>query len=173
MFGWYVIQVQSGRELAVAADIRQRVEVDTLRDCFAPRWQTQQKRRGEWRYVERNLIPGYVIAVTSDPQDLEGRLKDVPGFTKMLRSGGVLRPLAPDEVSWFNSFARTEYRVIPMSTGIKEGDHVIITDGPLKLHQTEIKRIDRRRSTAYVEISILGRKKTVPVGLKILVKREG
>lgn len=62
--GWYVVQVQSGREEQVRRVIeRACAEVDVVSDsderlldeCFCPRYQTQTKVRGEWCYVERNF----------------------------------------------------------------------------------------------------------------------
>ena len=171
MSGWYVVQVQSGREDAMVAQIRQFVDERALEACFAPRWETQRKIHGQWKTVVRNLIPGYVMAVANDPVRLEQGLRRVPGFTKLLRSGEVLAPLSEDEVAWFETFMQREDHTVPLSTAVKEGDQVIITDGPLKLHQSKIVRIDRRKSTAYVQISILGRTKEVPVGLRVLAKK--
>ena len=57
MDGWYVIQVQSGKEVAMAAEIAQRLGREVVSECFAPRWQAQVKVRGEWKRVQRNLIP--------------------------------------------------------------------------------------------------------------------
>ncbi len=173
MTGWYVIQVQTGCEETVAANIRQVASDGVVKECFTPRWQTQQKLRGEWRYVVRNLIPGYVIAVSDAPEKLASSLQLVPGLRKILKSGEKIVPLAADEVEWFNRFTQRGERIVPMSSAIKEGDEVIITDGPLREQCTKITRLDRRRSTAYIEISILGRTKEVPVGLKVVAKRGG
>lgn len=169
--GWYVIQVPSGKELAIASDISQLAEADVLEECFVPRWETQRKFKGQWRSVVHSLIPGYVIAISSQPEKLQEVLRQISGFTKLLKSGGVVSPLNEEEVAWFQRFTQHEGRIMPLSTGVKVGDQVIVTDGPLKLYQSQIVRVDRRRSTAYVRISILGRTKEVPLGLAVLAKK--
>ena len=44
-------------------------------------------------------------------------------------------------------------------------------EGPLKDRWFQVKRIDRRRATAYVEMDFLGRKKEVPIGLMVIAKQ--
>lgn len=193
MTPWYVVQVRAGQEAHAIALIERRAreaerlegeamlrETDGVSDraagalvkeCFAPRYRTQQKVRGLWRSVERPLIPGYVIVVTDAPERLIKLLRGIPMFTKLLRNEARFIPLDRNEVAWFEAFTREHDRTVPLSTAIKEGDEVTITDGPLQQHAATITRIDRRRSMAYVQISFLGRTKEVPVGLKVVAKR--
>lgn len=52
-----------------------------------------------------------------------------------------------------------------------EGDEIVILNGPLMNQTGLIKKIDRHKRLAYLEIEILGRTKTVKVGLEIVQKR--
>ena len=180
MTPWYVVQVRAGQEARAMTLIEQRAkeaesleeaESPLVRECFAPRYRTQQKMRGMWRSVERPLIPGYVIVVTGHPDKLIKLLRGIPMFTRLLRNEVKFIPLDRNEVAWFEAFTHEHDRTVPMSTAVKEGDTVTITDGPLQQHPAMITRIDRRRSMAYVQISFLGRTKEVPVGLKVVAKR--
>ena len=170
---WYVVQVSAGREELVLSFMRQFVVSGVLKDCFVPKYRTQQKIHSVWHEVERSLIPGYVIAVSAQPAKLESELRGVPAFTRLLRNEEGFMPLAKDEAAWFEAFAGGRDHVVAMSSAVKEGDSVTITDGPLREHAACITRIDRRRSTAYVEIRFLGRVKEIPVGLRIVAKRSG
>lgn len=69
-----------------------------------------------------------------------------------------------------NTFAGNDRRVIEMSEGIVEGDKVIVLRGPLRGHEAEIKRIDRHRRMAELGVSMLGRMKTIRLGLEIISK---
>ena len=62
-------------------------------------------------------------------------------------------------------------RVVGMSTGVIEGDKVLVLNGPLMNHEGLIRKIDRHKRMAYLEIEILGRMKTVKIGLEIVAKR--
>ena len=76
-------------------------------------------------------------------------------------------------MGWIGRHALGPDRVIPLSRAVKEGDEVVVVEGPLKDRWFQVKRIDRRRSTAYVEIDFLGRKKEVPVGLMVVARQSG
>lgn len=173
MAEWYVIQVRGGREDVVAAAVRQLGRAGTIEECFSPKWRTQRKVRGAWEDVERLLLPGYVIAATDFPLELDVVLRRVSEFTRILQNETGFIPLDRDEVGWIGRHALGPDRVIPLSRAVKEGDEVVVVEGPLKDRWFQVKRIDRRRSTAYVEIDFLGRKKEVPVGLMVVARQSG
>lgn len=168
---WYVVQVKGGREAATVAALRQVAGEGVLEECFSPRWRTQRKVRGAWESVERLLLPGYVIAVTDFPLELDDALRRIPGFARLLRNEQGFASLDRDEVAWIGRHALGADRVIPLSKAVKAGDEVVVVEGPLKDRWFKVARIDRRRATAYVEIDFLGRKKEVPIGLMIVAKQ--
>ena len=57
-----------------------------------------------------------------------------------------------------------------MSTGVIEGDRVIVTDGPLVGREALISKIDRHKRLAYLDMRMFGRIKTIKVGLEIVRK---
>ena len=58
-----------------------------------------------------------------------------------------------------------------MSEGVIEGDRVIVLNGPLMNHEGRISKIDRHRRIAYLDMPMMGRTKTIKVGLEIVSKR--
>lgn len=168
---WYVIQVRAGKDDVVLDVISQKAGVDELEKCFSPKYETQEKAHGQWRYVQRRLTPGYLVAISAAPQKLDRTLREMPEFARLLRDEKGFIPLAPDEVDWISKFTDAGKRVAPMSTAVKEGDQVIVLEGPLFGNAFNITRIDRRRSVAYVQVKFLGRTKEVPLGLQIIAKR--
>lgn len=56
----------------------------------------------------------------------------------------------------------------PVIPGLKDGDQVVVTAGPLLGHEGLIKTINRRKSTAYLELDLCGRRVTTRVGLAVL-----
>lgn len=172
MAHWYVIQVMNGQENVLVNYVNQLVSPAAYDEVFVPRWETQAKVKGEWRYVQRNLMPGYLIAVTKEPEELQAQLRQVPAMAKLLKQGEAIAPLARDEVAWIQKFTQKGKRVVPMSQAVKVGDSIIVTAGPLREVKSKIARIDRHRSTAYIELTLLGRTKEVPVGLRVVAKAE-
>ena len=175
---WYVIQVKTLYEEQIASRILQesaladaqqdREDNPLLEECFSPRFVTQRKRMGQWRDVERPLIPGYVIAVTSDPAELARRLHRVPHLTRILTSGETYTPLNAAERVWLDEQTHAGDRVVPMSFGYKEGDKVVVTEGPLVGREWQITRISRSKSLAHLQLHVGGITFKATVGFGLL-----
>lgn len=166
----YAIQVASGQETKVEELIRRFIDECVIGEIFVPRFEAMRRWKGEWYKHTERLTPGYLYVETSDVEKLSLQLRRVPTFTKLLGNNEVFIPLNGDEVAWLNAFAGDERRVVEMSEGIMEGSKVIVLRGPLMGHEAEIKRIDRHRRTAELEIHMLGRVKTIRLGLEIVSK---
>jgi transcriptional antiterminator NusG len=157
---WYVIQVQAGRE-AKACDVVRRAwqnatkddaDNNVLQECFSPTYEFRRKEHGEWVQKESLLLPGYVIAVTTDPWSLARALWSTPEFTKLLTMGKTFVPLSKDDKSWIERWTQQGDRSIPISFAYKKGDTIVVTEGPLVGLGGMITRVNRRRRVAHVEI---------------------
>ena len=80
-------------------------------------------------------------------------------------------PLFDDEKTLISAFVGGEDYVLKMSEGIIEGDQIRILKGPLQGYEALVKKIDRHKRIAFIDLEILGRVKTVKVGLEIVQKR--
>lgn len=169
---WYVIQVMKGREDNMASLIGRVVPKALLQEVFSPKYETEIKVRGRWIPVQKTLLPGYLIAITNDPEGLEAMLSDMPEFARLLAQGNEFAPLAPAEVEVIGAFTAPGKRVVPMSIGVKDGDRVVITAGPLVGHEAMVKEIWRRKSIAVLEVNMCGRVVTTRVGLGVLSKEK-
>ena len=90
-------------------------------------------------------------------------------FARVLSQDGQFVPLAKEETQLIGSFThRGGDRVVPMSEALKDGDQVVVTAGPLLGHEGLIKTINRRKSTAFLELNLCGRRVTTRVGLAVL-----
>lgn len=165
---WYVIQVLKGREQAMG-ELISRVAADGLLDeCFSPRFATERKVQGRFEPCERDLFPGYLIAITKNPAELERTLLGLPEFARVLSQGDAFVPLAREEVELIEAFTRRGERVMPMSQAVKDGDGVVVTEGPLVGLEARISRIDRKRSVAYLEFDLCGHTVGARMGLAVL-----
>ena len=175
--GWYVIQVETGRERAACEAILRacdsvsehgRARGALLQECFSPRYRTQFKLHGEWHDEERLLLPGYVVAVTADPWELARILHGVSGLTKILTMGETFVPLSDDDRNWIERWTAKGDRVIPMSIAYKEGDKIVVAEGPLKGHEAMITQVKRRQNLAKLEIHVGQMTIRTTVGLAVL-----
>ncbi|RVU96710.1 antiterminator LoaP [Coriobacteriales bacterium OH1046] len=167
----YVIQVMGGQEEHTKALVL-KLLADVASDCYTPAYECARKVGGVWRRVSRTLFPGYVFVETSDPAGLRDRLGEIPAFARLLgASDESFLALTDDEVAWLNAFANVETHVVEMSEGVIEGDRILVTKGPLKGHEGLIRKVDRHKRLAELEIGMFGREKRVRIGLEIVRKR--
>ena len=152
---WYVVQTVAGREFAVCRLIESLVEDDVLQECFVPRYEVQKQFRGQWRTCTATLFPGYLIVVTDRVDELESQLRRVPAFAWVLSNDGGFVPLERDEVAWIDAFTEKGHRTV----------------GPLVGREGWIRKINRRKRTAYLEIDMFGRTIQTKIGLGIVRKR--
>ena len=162
---WYVVQTVAGRECAVCRLIESLVEDDVLQECFVPRYEVQKQFRGQWRTCTATLFPGYLIVVTDRVDELESQLRRVPAFAWVLSNDGGFVPLERD------AFTEKGHRTVGVSEGVIEGDRIIVLKGPLVGREGWIRKINRRKRTAYLEIDMFGRTIQTKIGLGIVRKR--
>lgn len=147
------------------------IDPGLMGECFVPRCEVMKKFRGQWIKRAEILIPGYVFVQTKDPDKLKPALRSVPRFTRLLGNDDMFTPLDDREMAFVQAFTSPGARTVAMSTGIIEGDEVVILNGPLVGHSGMIRKIDRHKRLAYLEMEILGRRKAVKLGLEIVTKR--
>lgn len=175
MVPWYAVQVFTGQEDRAVGLIGQTLaasgEEGLVDEVFAPKRKTLAKRQGELVEGEAPLFPGYVVAVTGEVDRLAALLRKVPAFTRLLGTDGMFTPLAEGEVAWICAFTQREHRTVEMSEGFVEGGRAVVASGPLVGREALIKKVNRRKREATLELSIMGRTVEVKVGLS-LVRRK-
>lgn len=167
---WYVIQVRTDMEEETRKQCEKIIDKEILEKSFIPMYEQERKYQGKWHRELRVLFPGYVFLVSEDKEKLFFELKRVIGLTKMLGTGETIVPLTTEEVNFLLSFGREE-QVVEMSEGIIESDRVVITKGPLKGNKGLIKKINRHKRKAWLEIQMFGRTMEMQVGVEIVRKR--
>ena len=170
MENWYVIQVRSGLEEKIKRSCEILISEEILQECFIPKYKCTKKFKGVWDVVEAKLFPGYIFLVSDEPNFLFQELKRVPEVTKLLgKYGQDIFPLNKDEIIFLKSFGETDH-IVNLSTGYIEGDKIKVTNGPLINKEGLIKKIDRHKRIAYIELDFLGHSVDAKVGLEIIKK---
>ena len=125
---------------------------------------------GNGRYREKSFSPGYIFVISDNIDRLYESLKRVIGLTKLIGTGNEIIPLTEEEKSFMIQFGGEE-QIVKMSEGIIEGDQIIVLKGPLKGQEGYIRKIDRHKRKAWMEIPMFGRVQNIEIGLEIVSKR--
>ena len=166
---WYVVQVRVGTEEKIRLQCEKKIAEDILESCFIPYYEARRKSAGEWKTEQKILFPGYVFTVTECAEELFLALKKIDGLTKLLGVGNDMVPISPEEEKMLRRLSGEDH-VMEMSEGIMEGTRVIVRSGPLMGQEGYIKKVDRHKRKAWLELPLFGRLQTVEVGLEITMK---
>ncbi len=166
---WYVIQVMTGTELTMCESITQIVEKELYERCFVPMAEVRMKQSGKYVTLSKPLFPGYLFVITDSIEKVQSALWKVAKFKRILSAGGVPTAMTEPEVRAFQTFSDENFRV-SLSKGFIEGEQIIVTEGPLKGQEGLIRKIDRHKRIAIVEMPFLGRTTNVRVPLEIADK---
>ena len=166
---WYVLQVRTGTEESIRLQCRSNIPEAVLERCFIPYYEEKKRIRGEWTIQKKVLFPGYVFVVTEDMDQLYQSLKSVAGLTKLIGTGREVVPLTEEEKQIMLDLGGEE-QVVPLSEGIIENSVTKIRSGPLKGKEGLIRKIDRHKRKAWLEVEMFGRKQEIEVGLEIVAK---
>lgn len=167
----YVIQTSGGYEQRVCESIKQNISNDIVKECFVPLSERPYHvKGGEWTRVLRPLFPGYVFVETDDPAALEATLVGLPCFVRMLSAGERLVPLSDDEMAWLRAVTNNGTNTAGMSCGVIKQGQLIVLSGPLVGRSAQVRKIDRHKRMAWVEVEMFGRTNIVKLGLEITQK---
>ena len=167
---WYVLQVRTGTEENIRIQCRNNISDQVLEECFIPYYEEKKRIRGEWTLQRKVLFPGYIFVISDNIDRLYESLKRVIGLTKLIGTGNEIIPLTEEEKSFMIQFGGEE-QIVKMSEGIIEGDQIIVLKGPLKGQEGYIRKIDRHKPKAWMEIPMFGRVQNIEIGLEIVSKR--
>ncbi|WP_346707064.1 antiterminator LoaP [Massilistercora timonensis] len=166
---WYVMQVRTGTEENIRLQCSRRIPEGVLERCFIPYYEEKKKIRGEWTVQKKVLFPGYIFVVTENMEQLYEALRSVIGLTRLIGTGREIVPLTEKEKNFLLEMGGEE-QVVEMSEGIIENSRTKVLSGPLKGKEGLIRKIDRHKRKAWLEIEMFGREQTVEVGLEIVAK---
>lgn len=166
---WYVIQVRTGSEENIRLQCEANIPQDVMERCFIPYYEERRRIRGEWMTLKKILFPGYVFLITEEIDELFYQLKKVIGLTRLLGTGEEIIPLTERERNFLLRFGG-EDQIVEMSEGIIEQSRIRILSGPLMGMEGQIRKIDRHKRKAWLEVEMFGRTQRVEVGLEVAMK---
>ena len=174
---WYVLFVKTGDENRSVYEVNKVWQIDGIRP-FIPMFDAKFRNSGKVFLEKRRLFPGYVFIET----EMSGIEFYMTIRRLVVRSDHMLKILRYGNMDSDCSFVMKEEerqaflklcnndRCVEISQGFIEGDQIVITDGPLFGFESLIKRINRHKMEATLEVELMGDKREVIVGLEVVKK---
>ena len=167
---WYVMQVRTGNEFYMKQQCERMISPEAAEKIFIPLTERKVQRNHEWRLEKFPLFAGYVFVISEQIDLFHTEMRRLFGFKRLLGADGEIVPLTTAEVTFMEGFGGKE-QIVGMSEGFIENDKVVITSGPLVGREGLIRKIDRHKRKAFIEIEMFGRPQKVEMGVEILWKR--
>ena len=176
MRDWYILLVKTGQEEWIVDFLNQKLDSEDSR-AFVPRKEVIFRRHGEDKVYQEIMFPGYVFMESSKPQaelaaEIQGYIKMQKGIYRFLynedRRDIMLRAEERDGIIAICGTG-PEY-CMRKSVGIMVGDKVEILSGALRGKDITIRKLNRHKRQAVIQMLILGQPKEISVALEI-VKR--
>lgn len=164
---WYVIQVRTGTEENIRIQCEKRIPSHILEKCYIPYYERMRRYEGAWHKEQKILFPGYLFLISDQLEGLHLNLKNVIGLTKLIGTGREIVPLTEEETKLIRKLAG-EDELVEISKGVIQEGKTVITDGPLKGLEGYIRKVDRHKRVAWLEIRMMGRTVETQVGLEVL-----
>ena len=169
---WYVVQVFRGKEEVFIDRLRQFTEYSV----FTPKQVQLFKRKDRVIKFLKPMFPGYIfIATDSDYQEFrefyQQYIAIIDGCIKVLKYKDEVEALYPQERKFIERFVSKD-SIIDSSFGFIEGERIRIIEGPLVGNESLIKKINRHKRTALIEIAMFGGIQSIELSCEIMAKTD-
>ena len=165
---WFAIHTYSGYEERVKKNLEQRVKFmdsgDEVFEVVIPTEEEVEIRGGQRRTVAKKILPGYILVQMKMSDQSWNIVRNTPGVTGFVGSGGKPVPLMEEEVEQIMKQMRAE--VPKVKVGFRQGQSVRVTDGPFTDFVGIVDEIGADKGKVKVLLSLFGRE--TPVELDFL-----
>lgn len=174
MKNYYVFFVQTGSENSVCRHINEKLS-EYKQYTFSPKKEIVYKKAGKVSIQLKNMFPGYVFTKTEYTP-----LEFIQIVSLLVRQSRkvfrLLEMYCPDSMNL--SLSEKEFLmklcddqfIVKKSTGLIIGDRIIVREGPLVGFESSIKKVDRHKRRAEIEIPFMGGLRRISLSLEIVSK---
>jgi len=165
---WYVIHTYSGYEERVQKNLEQRRNsmdaADEILKVVIPTEDEIEVKNGQRRTVTKKILPGYVLVQMILTDKSWSVVRNTPGVTGFVGSGGKPTPLQENEVGQI--LKQMEATAPKVKVGFRRGQSVRVTDGPFIDFVGLVDEINTEKGKVKVLLSLFGQE--TPVELDFL-----
>ena len=111
----------------------------------------------------------FFVAKEGHGKETEEELRNIDGVRKLLRIGDEPAALTGEEVDFLKELGG-KAQTVEMSEGIIEQSVIKVYSGPLVGKEKYIRKIDRHKRRAMLEMPMFGEMRKMQVGLEIVAK---
>lgn len=169
---WYVVHTYSGYENKVKMNLEQRVKSmgieNQIFQVLIPTEKVLEVKSGKRKYVQKKVFPGYVVLEMILDNNSWQVVRNTPGVTRFVGSGGKPVPLKEREIDNILKQMGKGEKVPKLDIKVDENVRIIV--GPFTGYTGKVKEIDYEKSKLKAFLSIFGRETSVELGFNDIEK---
>lgn len=160
---WYVLQVDTGKELEVRDSLTGAGFVSAV-----PREDRAIYRGGKWTSKEYTLFPSYVFIELAYTADTYYKVTAIPFVQKFLCAGKAPSPLSYLEAEWIKALSCGGAAIAPiMMRADSDGKLCVISGIPL-FFKSRLLAVNKHKRRAKFEMMICGVPMTAELSIEII-----
>ena len=169
---WYVVHTYSGYEDKVKFNLERRVESMGMKNkifkILIPTENIVEVRGKKKKITQKKVFPGYIIVEMILSDDSWNVVRNTPGVTRFVGSGGKPQPLNDSEVN--NILKQIGLEGTRAKIDLKKGDGIKIISGPFSDQMGTVEEIDMEKEKVKVLITFFGRETPVEISFSDIEK---
>lgn len=163
------MEVPAGAEENIRKQYQAVIAPDILKKCIVPYFEEKKKFQGQWRILKKKLFPGYLLIETEDIDRFRKEIRQAEGAEFDSIKDLTIVPLTEEDQNFLNRIV-DENSLMSMSEGVIIRKRTIVRKGPLQGMERFIRKIDRHKRKAWLEMELFGKRQRIEVGLEITEK---
>lgn len=168
---WYIVQVASGCEKKVKANLEQRIQTldvaDRILQIEIPQTPTVKlKKDGSRQSIDEKVFPGYVLIRMLMDDETWLIVKNTPNVINFVgaeqkrrygRGRGHVKPMPLSQAELERIFKQAQEQKPVVKVDMAPGDKVLVLNGPFKDFEGEVIEVSPERNKLKALLSIFGR----------------
>ncbi|MCS6812443.1 MAG: transcription termination/antitermination protein NusG [Cyanobacteria bacterium] len=168
---WYIVQVASGCEKKVKANLEQRIQTldvaDRILQIEIPQTPTVKlKKDGSRQSIDEKVFPGYVLIRMLMDDETWLIVKNTPNVINFVgaeqkrrygRGRGHVKPMPLSQAEVERIFKQAQEQKPVVKVDMAPGDKVLVLNGPFKDFEGEVIEVSPERNKLKALLSIFGR----------------
>ena len=167
---WYRIYCKKQKEEKLLDTCRQHMSKKILKEAFVFTYDRMRRFQGEWHLERQLMFPDYVFLESGDETALEEELMRYRKVSELFRECENVSYVEKNEEKFLVSLCGKKHH-LGMSRGVIRDGITRITEGPLLGMEERIRKVDRHKRLARLEIPGSRMQESILAGLEIIDKR--
>lgn len=165
---WYAVSTFAGKEERVISWLENVYKIHILiTEILFPKRKLQIKKQGVFKTQILPFFPGYFFINCSISNINLFEIKQCSFFVRIVGNKSGPISVKDEEITTIKNMINDE-GVMEFSRGLILDQRVKILNGPLYGFEGIIKKIDKRKKRAKIQLNILNREKLIDIGLNII-----